>query len=166
MTSQPSKARNVVAGEHFIRKTNKIFTLKAKSIIYLQITEFLNFSYLHNTSLLLWVPLFFTNSFASVFTTQKTTSASTISTKVSPGWCGSVDWELTCKPKGHQFNSRSGYVPGLQARLSRGISYASSFLSLSGSLAHKGFSPSLPVSLKINEENVLNNHKSHILTCI
>ena len=32
---------------------------------------------------------------------------------LSPGWCGSVDWGLACKPKGRRFNSQSGHVPGL-----------------------------------------------------
>ena len=27
--------------------------------------------------------------------------------KVSPGWCGSVDWTPACKPKGCRFNSQS-----------------------------------------------------------
>ena len=36
----------------------------------------------------------------------------------SPGWCGSVDWALlACEPKGRQFDSQSGHMPGLQARL-------------------------------------------------
>ena len=35
---------------------------------------------------------------------------------ISPGWCGSVDWVLACKPKGRQFNAQSGHMPGLQAR--------------------------------------------------
>ena len=32
------------------------------------------------------------------------------------GWCGSVDWVPTCKPKGHQFDSQSGQMSGLRAR--------------------------------------------------
>ena len=35
---------------------------------------------------------------------------------ISPGWCGSVDGAWTCEPKGHQFDSQSGHMPGLQAR--------------------------------------------------
>ena len=35
--------------------------------------------------------------------------------KNSPDWCCSVGWALSCKPKGHQFDSQSGYTPGLQA---------------------------------------------------
>ena len=31
----------------------------------------------------------------------------------SPGWCGSVDCMLSCKPKGHWFDSQSGHMPGL-----------------------------------------------------
>ena len=34
----------------------------------------------------------------------------------SPIWCGLVDWMPACKPKGPQFDSQSGYMPGLQAR--------------------------------------------------
>ena len=33
--------------------------------------------------------------------------------RMHPGWCGSVDWALSCDPKGHQFDSRSGHMPGL-----------------------------------------------------
>ena len=34
----------------------------------------------------------------------------------SPDWCGSVGCVLSCKPKDHHFNSRSGHTPGLWAR--------------------------------------------------
>ena len=34
----------------------------------------------------------------------------------SPDWCGSVHWASLCKPKGHQFDSRSGHMPGSQVR--------------------------------------------------
>ena len=33
-----------------------------------------------------------------------------------PGWCGSVDWAPACEPKGHQFDSQLGHMPGLWAR--------------------------------------------------
>ena len=33
-----------------------------------------------------------------------------------PDWCGSVGWASSLKPKGHQFNSQSGHMSGLQAR--------------------------------------------------
>ena len=33
-----------------------------------------------------------------------------------PGWCGSVDWVLAWGPRGQQFNSYSGHMPGLWAR--------------------------------------------------
>ena len=36
--------------------------------------------------------------------------------QMCPGWCGSVDWVLACKPKGVQFDSQSGHMPGLWAR--------------------------------------------------
>ena len=36
--------------------------------------------------------------------------------KFSPGWCGSVDWAPACEPKGRQFDSQSGHMPGLLAR--------------------------------------------------
>ena len=35
----------------------------------------------------------------------------------SPGWCGSVDWMLACEPKGRQFNSQSGHMPELGAKV-------------------------------------------------
>ena len=35
---------------------------------------------------------------------------------VVPGWGGSVDWGPTCGSKRCQFNSRSGHMPGFQAR--------------------------------------------------
>ena len=31
-----------------------------------------------------------------------------------PDWCGSVGWTLSHKAKGHQFNSQSGHMRGLQ----------------------------------------------------
>ena len=34
----------------------------------------------------------------------------------APGSCGLVDGALAREPKGHQFDSRSGDMPGLQAR--------------------------------------------------
>ena len=58
-----------------------------------------------------------------------------------PGWCGSVDWVWPCKPKGRQFDSQSGHMPGFQARSAVGGMWEapthwffSSFLSLSFSL--------------------------------
>ena len=35
---------------------------------------------------------------------------------MSPDWCGSVGWALSCKLKGRHFNSQSGHLPGLWAR--------------------------------------------------
>ena len=34
---------------------------------------------------------------------------------VGPGWCCPVDLVLACEPKGDQFDSQSGHMPGLQA---------------------------------------------------
>ena len=34
----------------------------------------------------------------------------------SPGCCGSVDWALASKTKGHHFDSQSRHMPGLWAR--------------------------------------------------
>ena len=34
----------------------------------------------------------------------------------SPGWCGPVDWEPACEPKGRWFDSQSEHTPGLLAR--------------------------------------------------
>ena len=68
-------------------------------------------------------------------------------TVICPGWCGSVDWALACKPKGHWFNSQSGHMPGLQARSPvGGVREATTRGCFSPSL-----SPSLPLSLKINK---------------
>ena len=51
--------------------------------------------------------------------------------KYSPGLCGSVDWVLAYEPKGHQFNSQSGYMPcGLLWGHTRG-NHTLMFLSLS-----------------------------------
>ena len=36
--------------------------------------------------------------------------------RIHPGWCGSVDWALACKPNGRWFDSQSGHMPGLHAR--------------------------------------------------
>ena len=36
--------------------------------------------------------------------------------QLSPGWCDTVDWALACEPKGRQFDSQSGHMPGLHAR--------------------------------------------------
>ena len=33
-----------------------------------------------------------------------------------PWLCGSVDWAPACEPKGRQFDSQSGHVPGLWSR--------------------------------------------------
>ena len=65
----------------------------------------------------------------------------------SPGWSGSVDWVLACKPKGLQLDSRSGHMPGLRARSPVvGAWEAPTHWCFSPSL-----SPSLPLSLKINK---------------
>ena len=66
---------------------------------------------------------------------------------LGPGWCGSVDWVLACKPKGHWFDSQSGHMPGLQARsLVGGAWEATTHWCFSPCL-----SPSLPLSLRINK---------------
>ena len=61
-----------------------------------------------------------------------------------PDWSGSGGWVLSCKPKGHKFNSHSGHIPGLQVQfLGQSVEWevmnTSMFLSLSFSLP----SPSL-----------------------
>ena len=64
-----------------------------------------------------------------------------------PGWCGSVDWALACKPKGCWFGSQSGHMPGLQARSPVGDAWeTTTHWCFSPSL-----SPSLPLCLKIKE---------------
>ena len=61
-----------------------------------------------------------------------------------------LDWELACKPKGHQLDSQSGHKPGLQVR--------SAVEGLQEVTTHWCFSPSLPPSLtfsfKINKLNL------------
>ena len=67
--------------------------------------------------------------------------------KISPGWCGSVDWAPTCEPKGCWFDSQSGYMPGLWARSPiGGVREATAHWCVSPSL-----SPSTPLSLKRNK---------------
>ena len=62
--------------------------------------------------------------------------------KRGPGWCGSGDWALACEPKGRQFNSQSGHMPGLQARSpGGGVREATTHWCFFPSL-----SPSLPLS--------------------
>ena len=65
----------------------------------------------------------------------------------SPGWCGSVDWMPSGKPKGRQFDSQSGHMPGLWARSTVG--------GVQEATTHRwffaSFSPFLPLSLKINK---------------
>ena len=64
-----------------------------------------------------------------------------------PGWCSSVDWAPACRPKGCQFDSQSGHMPGLQARSPvGGTQEATTHWFFSPSL-----SPSLPLSLKISK---------------
>ena len=68
----------------------------------------------------------------------------------NPVWCGSVDSAPACKPKGRQFDSQSGHMPGWQARSPvRGAGEATTHWCSSPSL-----SPSLPhcsLSLKISK---------------
>ena len=41
--------------------------------------------------------------------------------KFTPDWCGSVGWASSCKAEGHQFDSRSGHMPGLQVQSLGGV---------------------------------------------
>ena len=71
-------------------------------------------------------------------------------------WCGSVDWALACEPTGHWFNSQSGHMPGLRARSSVGVALeATTHWCFSLSL-----SPSLPLSLNTNKENIFKEEKA------
>ena len=61
-----------------------------------------------------------------------------------PGWCSSVDWAWACKPKGRQFNSQSGHMPGLPARSPVGDAWEAT--------THRCLPlSSFPLSLKINK---------------
>ena len=67
--------------------------------------------------------------------------------ELHPGWCSSVDWERAYEPKGHWFNSQSGYMPQLRAMSPvGGVQETATHWCFSLSL-----SPSLPLSLKINK---------------
>ena len=73
--------------------------------------------------------------------------------KHSPDWYGSLAWALSYKPKGHWFDSWSGYMPGLWAKLPFGIVGEATDL-INVFLAHWHFcpfSPSLHLFLKINK---------------
>ena len=79
-----------------------------------------------------------------------------------PYWCGSVGWVLSCKLKGHWFNSWWVHVPGLWVRslvggIQKAADHCFSLTSMSLSL-----SSSLPLSLKINKWNL---KKYLILNC-
>ena len=66
---------------------------------------------------------------------------------MSPGWCGSVDWESDCEVKGHWFDAQSGHMPGLWARSPvMGVWEAATQWCFSPSL-----SPSLLFCLEINK---------------
>ena len=64
-----------------------------------------------------------------------------------PGWCGSGEWVLACKPNGHWLDSQSGHMPRLQAK--------SPVRGTQETTTHWSFSPSLslsfPLSLKVNK---------------
>ena len=63
--------------------------------------------------------------------------------KIHPysSWYGSMDWALASEPKGHQFNSQSGHIPGLQVR--------SPVRGAQEETTHWCFSPSLSPSLPL-----------------
>ena len=69
-----------------------------------------------------------------------------------PGWCGSVDWVLACKPMGCWFDSQSGYMLGLQARSPIGDAWEAS----TDGFIPPSLSPSFPLSLLKNKN--LQNH--------
>ena len=73
----------------------------------------------------------------------------------SPGWCGSVDWTLACEPKGRQFNSQSGHMPGLWARSSFGGIWEAS--------THWCFSPSFFLPSLLSKSKYI---KSFLKRCI
>ena len=82
-------------------------------------------------------------------------SAITKETSDSPGWCGSVDWALACKPKGHWFHSQLGHMPGWWAKCSvGGVWEVTTHWWFSPSL-----SPSFSLSLKINKLIKLKKNK-------
>ena len=62
---------------------------------------------------------------------------------ICPGWCSSVDWALDYEPKGCQFSSQSGHMPGLQARSPVGGTQEAT--------THWCFSPLLSPSLPLSK---------------
>ena len=67
--------------------------------------------------------------------------------KRGPGGCSSVDWVPACKPKGHQFDSQSGHMPGLLARSPAGDMWEVTDWSMSHTLMFLSLSFSLPSPL-------------------
>ena len=63
-----------------------------------------------------------------------------------PGWCHSVDCVPACEPKGRQFDSQLGHMPGLPAR-----SPVGGVREATNACFSLFLSPSLPHSLKINK---------------
>ena len=72
---------------------------------------------------------------------------SSFKTQISPSWCGSVDWVLARETKSRRLDSQSGQMPGLRAiSWVGGVQEETTHWYFSPS-----FSPSLPLSLKINK---------------
>ena len=84
-------------------------------------------------------------------------------TVFSPVWCSSVDWAPAYKPKGCQFDSQSGHMPGLQPRSPVwGVWEATTHWCFFPSL-----SPSLLLSLKRNKIFLKKKNtvfKGHLMT--
>ena len=70
----------------------------------------------------------------------------------SPGWCSSVDSAWACEPKGHQFHTRLGHMPGLWARSPAGRVRGATDRCISRTLMFLYLSFSLPPHLSKNKQ--------------
>ena len=80
-----------------------------------------------------------------------------------PNWCGLVGWVLSCKVKGHWFDSQSGHVPGLWVwfpvrHIREAASWCFSFTSM---FLFFSFSPASPLS-KIKLKSLWNRTYSQL----
>ena len=81
-----------------------------------------------------------------------------------PGWCGSVDWVLVCEPKGRWFDFQSGHMPGFWAWSLVGDVQEATNQHFSHQCFSPSLSPSLPLSPKLNKQNIFLNIKNILNT--
>ena len=74
-----------------------------------------------------------------------------------PDWCGSAEWASSCKPKGHQFDSQSEYLPGVQARSQVGGMWEET---------NQSFFPSFSPSLGVGEGGRKRGRETSMCGCL